>query len=411
MKPVPRFAGWTVTWVAFTVAVFGWGIGFYGPGVFLQTLHQTKGWSIGTISAAITAHFLIGAAIVAFLPELHRMFGMANATIAGAVLTALGIFSWSSAVAPKHLFFAAIVSGSGWAMTSGAAINAMIAPWFDQDRPKALSHAFNGASIGGVLFTPLLVWLIAGIGFQPAAFALGFAMVLIVGLLSHQWLRHGPADLGVATDGKPLASTAKPERDAVRLPRWTLIQTKHFITVSAAFALALFAQVGLLAHLLARLSPELGSTGAAAALSLTTIAAVAGRYLLGWLIGSHDRRYAACVNFLVQSFGVGLLCIGTGIPILLVGCVLFGLGVGNVAALPALIAQKEFRAADVGTVVALVIAINQAVFALAPAILGSLRDISSNYTLSFGIVAAIQVAAALVVLAGRPAVSGPQGHS
>ena len=401
----PRFPGWSVAWVAFTVAVFSWGIGFYGPGVFLQSLHQTRGWDIGTISAAITMHFLVGAAIVAFLPEVHRSLGMANTTIAGAALTAFGVVAWSSATAPAYLFPAAILSGSGWAVTSGAAINAMIAPWFDQERPKALAHAFNGASIGGVVFTPLLVWLIARVGFQPAALLLGLSMVLVVGALAHRYLRHGPADLGLAPDGEPLDATKFASGDIARLPRGTLMRTARFATVSAAFALALFAQVGLLSHLLARLSPDLGMNGAAAAVSLATISAVAGRYLLGWLIGNNDRRYAACVNFLVQCAGVVLLCVGGGTPVLLLGCVLFGLGVGNVAALPALIAQKEFRAADVGTVVALVIAINQAVFALAPAILGSLREVSENYTLSFGIAAAIQVVAALVILAGRPRVT------
>jgi cyanate permease len=185
-----------------------------------------------------------------------------------------------------------------------------------------------------------------------------------------------------------------------RLSHAMLMKKPEFISVSAAFALALFAQVGLLSHLLERLAPVLGTTGAAAAVSLTTISAVAGRMLLGWLIGDNDRRYAACANFLVQSLGVSLLCLASP-PLLLVGCVLFGLGVGNVAAIPALIAQNEFRAADVGTVVALVIAINQAVFALAPALLGFVRDFSTNYTLSFAIAAALQILAALIVITGR----------
>src|SRR5206468_10453426 len=127
-------------------------------------------------------------------------------------------------------------------------------------------------------------------------------------------------------------------------------------------------QVGVPAQLLACLSPVLGPNGAAMAVSLTTMAAVAGRLLLGWLIGGNDRRHAACVNFAVQCVGTLLLCMGNDAPVLLLGCVLFGLGVGNVAALPALLAQKEFYPADVGTAVALIIAINQAVFALSPAI-------------------------------------------
>jgi MFS family permease len=406
-----RLQGWSVVWVAFTVAAFGFGIGFYGPAVFLHTLHTTKDWPIATISAAITAHFLLGAAIVIGLPEIYRALGIANTTILGAFLSVVGILAWSSATVPWHMFLAAILSGGGWAVMSGAAINAMIAPWFDQDRPKALSHAFNGASIGGVVFTPLLVWLIARLGFQSAAIVVGLTMLLVVGTLAHLYLRRGPEDFGVTADGRPIGAVTVPVDDTGRLPRTALIKSRQFATISIAFACALFAQVGVLSHLLARLSPEMGTGGGAGAMSLTMISAVAGRMLLARCIGDYDRRYAAAANFLVQSGGVGLLCIGSGTPALLIGCILFGLGLGNAVTLPAMIAQKEFRSADVGTVVALVVAINQAVFALAPAILGGLREVSANYLLSFGLAAAVQVIAAVIVVVGARRTSGSMDNS
>ncbi len=80
---------------------------------------------------------------------------------------------------------------------------------------------------------------------------------------------------------------------------------------------------------------------------------------------------------------------------------LFGLGVGNLTSLPPLIAQREFRPADVGTVVALVTAINQAVFAFAPAIFGSLHDSTGDYMVAFLTAAAAQILAAGVVVYGR----------
>lgn len=41
-------SGWPAVWTAFVVAVFGWGVGFYGPAVYLVTLHHEQGWSIST---------------------------------------------------------------------------------------------------------------------------------------------------------------------------------------------------------------------------------------------------------------------------------------------------------------------------------------------------------------------------
>jgi hypothetical protein len=60
------YFGWKVVGAAFVLTVFGWGIGFYGPSVFLRTLHDDRGWPIALVSAAITAHFL--ARIVCRLP-------------------------------------------------------------------------------------------------------------------------------------------------------------------------------------------------------------------------------------------------------------------------------------------------------------------------------------------------------
>jgi len=396
-----RFQGWSVVWVAFVIAVFGWGVGFYSPGVLLLTLHASKGWPVAMISSAITAHFLIGAALIVYLPEAHRSIGLAQTTIIGAVLAGAGIVAWSVASAPWQLFVAAAISGSGWAATSGAAINAMVAPWFDRDRPKAIGLAFNGASIGGVVFPPLLILLIAKIGVEAAAVAVGIAMLLVIIPLSVFYLRRDPKGLGLAPDG--LVIDSKPHvATLTRSPRKDLIKTKGFMTLSVAFALALFAQVGLLTHLLTRISPLLGENGAAAAVSMVTTSAVLGRTLLGWTIGGRDRRLAASANFLLQSVGVVLMIISDAPTVVLVGCVLFGLGVGNVVSLPPLIAQHEFRAADVGTVVALVVAFNQAVFALAPAVLGVLRDISTSYVVPFALAAAMQIVAALIVLIRPP---------
>ena len=385
--------GWKVVWAAFLVAFFSWGVGFYGPGVFLQTLHAERGWAISTVSAAITVHFLISAVLVTRLPEAHQRFGVARVTQAGVALAALGILAWANATQPWQLFAAALLSGAGWAATSGAAINAMVAPWFDQDRPKALSLAFNGASIGGLVFTPLWVALIARFGFPMAAAIIGVAMAAVLWPVAARYLRRRPK--GTAAAG------AGPDKAAPPLSRAALLRDRRFVTMSAAFALGLFAQIGLFAHLLARLAPEFGPTGAAWAISLATLSAVAGRTLLGFALDERDRRAAAAVNFVLQACGTTLLTLGGGAPVLLCGCILFGLGVGNLISLPPLIAQREFAAADVGRVVALVTAINQAVFAFAPAILGVLRDLEGGYGFAFGIAACVQLAAALIVIANR----------
>lgn len=86
----PRFDGWRVVAAAFVVAVFGWGLGFYGPPVYLEAVRQTRGWPIALISGAVTLHFLAGVGVVANLPALHRRFGLPCLTPAGGALLAVG---------------------------------------------------------------------------------------------------------------------------------------------------------------------------------------------------------------------------------------------------------------------------------------------------------------------------------
>jgi hypothetical protein len=163
----------------------------------------------------------------------------------------------------------------------------------------------------------------------------------------------------------------------------------------------IFAQVGLIAHLFSLMLPALGALGAGLAMSLVTVCAVLGRTLLAAVMpAGSDRRLAGAINFAVQVAGsLCLLLAGAeGVALLLAGCVLMGLGVGNLISLPPLIAQAEFARADVGRVVALVTAVNQAAYAFAPAGFGLLRDATGDGAAVFAAAAVLQAVAALILL-------------
>ena len=251
--------------------------------------------------------------------------------------------------------------------------------------------AFNGASIGGVVFAPVLSLLVFRLGLPSAACTVAVVMLAIMWPLVFRLVRVRPAPAPMRANS-PEAVAQRPA-----LSRRALLNDRRFVSISGAFALALFAQVGLFAHLITRLGPVLGDAGAAWALSMTAAAAIAGRTLLGWVIGHRSRRHAASANFLLQAIGVVLLALATHPVPTLAGCLLFGLGVGNMISLPPLIAQHEFASEDVATVVALITAINQAVFAFAPAIFGLLRDFTGSYAVAFALGACAQVVAAVIV--------------
>lgn len=402
-KTAPFF-GWYVVAGTFVLAIFGWGVGFYGPPIYLQMVVQRTGWSVALVSTATTLHFLVGAVVVANLPRLYRLTGVPVLTVAGAVLLATGVVGWSVADQPWHLFIAALLTGTGWVAMGAAAVNAIIAPWFIQCRPAALSMAYNGASVGGVIFSPLWVILIASSGFAQAATIVGIFMVTTVAGLAVLVFSKSPEVLGQFPDrvqsSKAVPQTTRPS--AAPMTGSSLWRDRRFITLAAGMAAGLFAQIGLLAHLFSIMVPVFGSQTAGLLMGGATVSAIAGRTSIGWLMPvSADRRLIASASYGVQIIGTLILLVtgGENTALIVIGVLLFGLGIGNATSLPPLIAQVEFDKTDVSRVVPLIVAISQATYALAPALFGIARTISP--VTIFALAVAIQLLAVTAFLYGR----------
>ncbi len=367
------FFGWQVVAAAFVLALFSWGIGFYGPSIYLHALHGREGWPLSLISGAITLHFLASAVLVAWLPALHRRFGPVAVTRAGMLAAALGVLGWGHASAPWHLVPAALLTAAGWAVTSGAAINNIVAPWFERRRPAALAMAYNGASAGGVVFTPLWALLIAGFGFAGATWAVAVASLLVTWPMAGRWFGPTPQGMGLNPDGAPSPPQPRPA-PARSAPLW---RQGRFRSLSISFAIGLVAQIGLLTVLFSMLAPALGEKGAGLAMSLATACAVIGRTVVGALLPPGlDRRLVGALNFLLQAAGSAALALAAGesAALLLLGSVLFGLGIGNLLSLPPLIAQSEWPPEQVPQVIALVTAVNQAFYAFGPGLFGTVMQ-------------------------------------
>ncbi len=392
------FFGWRVVASASTVAMFGWGFGLYGPPIYLQSVIERTGWPIALVSAAVTVHFLVGAITVASMPSLYARFGAPRATAFGAVALALGVLGWSVSNHPVFLFLSACITGCGWATMGAVALNGFVSPWFVRRRPFALSLAYNGATLGGVVMTPAWVLTIDALDFSGAAIVIGSIMIAVVFTLLAVILSKRPQDVGQFPDGgSPETGTPyqKPERPMPKLHR-----DRAFLTLAAGMSIGLFAQVGLLAHLYSLLRPILGEINSGYLLSGATASAVFGRSLFGWLMpAGANRRTVAALSYGVQI--IGCLCLIAGLDgsdaLAILGVLLFGFGIGNATSLPPLIVQAEFPEVQVQKVVSLIVSASQGTFAFAPAIFGLFRETGESLSLAEGPILAICTAAIFTV--------------
>jgi len=405
------FAGWIVVGVAFLIATFAFGIGFYGVGLYMVTLHDRLGWPVSLISLAITGYYVLSAAMITVVGDAFDRFGPRRVLLMAIGGLAGGVLLVASTASPWQLALGLAVMAVGWAGMSGAGINAVVAPWFERKRGLAVSMAMNGATCGGVLIVPLWAALIPRLGLPGAALVVVGLMLVVLVPLVGLYMHRGPEVLGLGPDGDALptavpagstapasASSGAPREVAAPLRRAALIRTRRFWTISAAFALGLLAQVGFITHQVAYLSPRLGREGAALAVSLTTLAAIVGRLVTGLFVDRIDRRRAASCNFALQALAVFAMIRWPSAPVLYLGCVIFGLGVGNMTTFPSLIVQVEYPKEHFRRVVSLVVAINQFTFAFGPALLGWARDRWGSYSVALGLCFVCEVAAAVIVL-------------
>ena len=395
------FYGWNVVAATFVMALFTFGLGFYGLTVYVATLQRLHGWSAAAVSAPVTVYYVAGALVTAAIGGVYARFGPRLVVVGASIAMAAGLAALGQVRQPWQLYPVFLVMAVGWGSMSGAAINIILAPWWERRRGLAVSIAFNGATLGGVTVAPALIPLIAVLGFTRALVVAGLVSFAVVIAVAAVVMRRGPDALGLGPDGAAAPSAVTPPSvAAARRWRGEALRTWRFWSVSAPFALGLAAQVGVLTHLVALVSPAVGAGGTARAVGTTTAAALIGRLLTGVVVDRLNRRAVASATLVVQMLGLAVLTRPPSAAAVYVGCALFGLGVGNLTTLPGLILAVEWPRERFSALVGLAVGINQLTFAFGPSLVGVLRDRVGGDALALGACATLQALAAAMILLG-----------
>jgi predicted MFS family arabinose efflux permease len=396
-----RYEGWRIVVVCFLVATFGWGLGFYGQSVYVAELHRLHGWPASLVSGGTTFFYLFGALLVAFVSEAIRAFGPRNCLLAGVVVMAAAAVLIGQVTEPWQLYAANAVLAFGWAGTSLGIITNTLGLWFDDKRGMAISLALNGASFGGIIGVPLLVAAIGSFGFSGAMIVTAIVMVALMVPVILIFVGRPPVHSSVTVVA---ASADAPSATRIRAQAFRDV---GFLSVSIAFALVLFAQVGFIVHLISFLDSVTGRDRAAFAVALLTAMAVVGRVLFSTVIDRLNQRLASAISFVSQAVALAIIINLHNDIALMAACALFGFSVGNLITLPSLIVQREFDPRSFGVLISLITAINQVTYAFGPGVVGLLRDASGSYALPFyGCIGLELIAAALIMVRGR-ARTGP----
>ena len=402
-----HFYGWRIVAACMIVNMFGNALGLFGVGVYLKALSETGGWPIGQLSGGITLFLVVSAALMLPVGKAISRYGPKPIVFLGAIAMAAGVLGigCSQTVAQAWLAFA--VMGIGWASLSATAIAAMIAPWFEKHQGRAVSLAALGASIGGIVGVPILLFAISRVGLLATTVSAAIAIVAVLFPIAIFVMKRSPRDLGLFPDGAP-ATSARAQDTAA----WTIgaaARSPALWTVTIAFSIGMFVQVGFLTHQVALLSPELSPLLVSVTASATAIVALAGRLGLASFVDRIDQRAFSAVVLLLAAAAFGALACFPTKWVLIGGSVVFGLTMSNVTILSAIIVRREFGAASFGAVFGFASSIIQFTTAIGPSFYGVLREVSSSYQLPLLIAAALDVAAAVIVWSGRASAATTNG--
>jgi MFS family permease len=298
-----------------------------------------------------------------------------------------------------QVFAIFVILGVGRSCLSPTSISTTLAPWFERHQGRAVSLALLGASIGGMIGTPLLLGGMAVFSSQTVFLLAGASSVIILLPVVLFVLKTRPQDIGLLPDGEAHIEGAPVKAIALWTKRGAM-GTRQFRTQTAAFALALMVQSGFLSHHVPMVAPSMGAYGASLAVSLAAVAAFIGRILLARFADRVDLRLTSGGVFVLAGLALGAMSLTDTPAGLLITSVCYGLTVGNITSLSPIIARREFGAAAFGAVYGVAASAIAFASAFGPGLYGILRDIVGNYSPALFIAALLNVVAAVIIVWG-----------
>jgi predicted MFS family arabinose efflux permease len=375
----------------------GAGLYLYTSSLFVIPLTSTFGWSRGDLATG-AALGLLGCMSAPFIGRAADRYGTKPIALLFALLTALNFIA-KSQLSDSYLQFMIFSAWYGVVAPgcSGLVFSRAVSGWFSTARGHALGVMAAGTSIGALIFTPLIAWMIARYGFEGGFLTL--AVLLIgIGMPAILWgLDDSPANEKSRPDlthAGPAESTetgdAQPLKDVVR--------SRSFITLAIA-VLVLNAPA---AGVLTQLDPLLAHNqvdGRPMLIALYAVSVLVGRIGIGWLYDLFDARHVSAVFTLTG--GAACLMLTSGMPFgaLILAVIFIGFLQGMETDVIGYFVARHFSHAQFGVIFGMLFTITMVGGTIGVIAFGRLYDATQSYDLPLTLAAGLLVVAISSVLA------------
>jgi MFS family permease len=186
------------------------------------------------------------------------------------------------------------------------------------------------------------------------------------------------------------------------------IRSRFFFAVTAAFTCAFAAQLGAIAHLYRLVNVRVDPEAAALAVALVAAASLVGRLVGGWLLAIVPARVFALGLMIAQTIALAILAYAMSKSVVLLGAMLFGVGMGNILMLQQLLMAEAFGTRDYGRIYALSQLIAVVGIACGPPLAGLINQSTGGYTAAYVAVATVSFVGFVILAMSNPPEPSPR---
>ena len=391
-----RFAELARGWRVLLAAVAGVALGvnslpFYTSGLFINALHEDRGWSLAALSLGPTLLVISMAIAAPWLGNAFDRHGERRFIFPGLLVqvAALLLLSRADSLTSYYALLAGMaLLGSGCAAPAYVRI---VNRTFDRSKGTALAITITGAAALSALVPPLLQQLISAHGWRSGYLALAALVAAGVPVMFLLLKGTDSPDAAAHSDQARSLSCASSGYAG-------LLRDRTFLLLAAAIAMVAIACPGLLIHFLPMLTAAgMDATSAAWMVSLIGGAQIVSRLFTGVLV---DRffapKVAACV-MVSSAVGFALLCWG-GVSWAFAGALAVGLAYGAEADLIGYLTGRYYEPARFGRVFGMFYAVFLTGTAVSPSVYGIVVDVYGSYRPALALATALLIAASIVFL-------------
>ncbi len=308
-------------------------------GVFFDPMADALGWTKAEFTYAQTLNrFLMAFAGLSIGVYVDRLGGRPVMVI-GALILSASLFSLSLITELwQWVLLRGVVFAIGAAMVGNLVVNVTLSKWFVERRGRTIAVAAMGVSLAGVVWPPLMTWIIDQSDWRGGWQAMS-VIALIVLLPAAMFMRRSPEDYGLHPDGKSDEDIRSGGGAAAALDfrnsftRGEALQTSAFYIVVFAFGLGGLGIGVILLHTIPFLTDSGFTRSEAAALSsLMSLLAFGAKPFWGLLVDKFDPKLLSTVAFGLAGIGTLLILLGANgetLPVLIAGFALLGWGFGG----------------------------------------------------------------------------------